>query len=116
RLARAIKYDNAGKIEFLYELDPPAWVFLAMNPRLQGEHTVTEVITGLDLVRAQILIAQGHLLPGAEVGMPRQEAVPRNGFAIQCRITTEDPANKFILDYGRILAYRSPGGFGVRLD
>jgi pyruvate carboxylase len=87
-----------------------------MNPRIQVEHTVTEVITGLDLVRAQILIAQGHALHSPEVGMPLQADIPRNGFAIQCRITTEDPENKFIPDYGRILAYRSPGGFGVRLD
>ena len=87
-----------------------------MNPRIQVEHTVTEVITGIDLVRAQILIAQGYPLHGPEVGMPRQDDVPRNGYAIQCRITTEDPENKFMPDYGRILAYRSPGGFGIRLD
>ena len=87
-----------------------------MNPRIQVEHTVTEVITGLDLVRAQILIAQGHELHGPEVGMPPQDQVPRNGYAIQCRVTTEDPENKFTPDYGRILAYRSTGGFGIRLD
>ncbi|HMP84677.1 MAG TPA: pyruvate carboxylase, partial [Verrucomicrobiota bacterium] len=86
------------------------------NPRIQVEHTVTEVITGLDLVRSQILIAQGHALHGPEVGMPRQEHIPKNGYAIQCRVTTEDPENKFMPDYGKILAYRSPGGFGVRLD
>ena len=116
RMARAVKYDNAGTIEFLYDLDRHEWFFIEMNPRIQVEHTVTEVITGLDLVRAQILIAQGHSLFSREVGMPAQAEVPRNGFAIQCRITTEDPENKFIPDYGRILAYRSPGGFGVRLD
>jgi pyruvate carboxylase len=116
RMARAIRYDNAGTIEFLYDLDRHEWFFIEMNPRIQVEHTVTEVITGLDLVRAQILIAQGHALHSPEVGMPAQAEVPRNGFAIQCRITTEDPENKFIPDYGRILAYRSPGGFGVRLD
>ena len=87
-----------------------------MNPRIQVEHTVTEVITGLDLVRAQILIAQGHELHGPEVRMPLQDQVPRNGYAIQCRLTTEDPENKFMPDYGKILAYRSTGGFGIRLD
>jgi pyruvate carboxylase len=116
RMAREIRYDNAGTIEFLYDLDRHEWFFIEMNPRIQVEHTVTEVITGLDLVRAQILIAQGHALHSPEIGMPTQANVPRNGYAIQCRITTEDPANKFIPDYGRILAYRSPGGFGIRLD
>jgi pyruvate carboxylase len=116
RMAREIRYDNAGTVEFLYDLDRHEWFFIEMNPRIQVEHTVTEVITGLDLVRAQILIAQGHALHSPEVGMPFQTEIPRNGYAIQCRITTEDPENKFIPDYGRIVAYRSPGGFGVRLD
>ncbi len=116
RIAREIRYDNAGTVEFLYDLDRHEWFFIEMNPRIQVEHTVTEVITGLDLVRAQILVAQGHSLHSPEVGMPHQSDIPRNGYAIQCRITTEDPENKFIPDYGRILAYRSPGGFGVRLD
>src|SRR5690606_13196548 len=116
RMAREIRYDNAGTVEFLYDLDRHEWFFIDMNPRIQVEHTVTEVITGLDLVRAQILIAQGHALHSPEVGMPAQAEVPRNGFALQCRITTEDPENKFMPDYGRIQAYRSPGGFGVRLD
>ncbi len=116
RLAREIRYDNAGTVEFLYDLDRHEWFFIEMNPRIQVEHTVTEVITGLDLVRAQILIAQGHALHSPEVGLPHQADIPRNGYAIQCRITTEDPENKFIPDYGRLIAYRSPGGFGVRLD
>ena len=116
RMAREIRYDNAGTLEFLYDLDRHEWYFIEMNPRIQVEHTVTEVITGLDLVRAQILVAQGYELPGPEVGMPPQERVARNGFAIQCRLTTEDPDNKFMPDYGRILAYRSTGGFGIRLD
>ena len=116
RMAREVRYDNAGTIEFLYDLDAHKWFFIEMNPRIQVEHTVTEVITGLDLVRAQILIAQGHSLHSPEVGMPLQDAVPRNGYAIQCRVTTEDPENKFMPDYGRLLAYRSPGGFGIRLD
>ncbi|MDB6168861.1 MAG: cfiB 2 [Verrucomicrobia bacterium] len=116
RMAREVRYDNAGTIEFLYDLDRHEWFFIEMNPRIQVEHTVTEVVTGLDLVRAQILIAQGHALHSPEVGMPRQADVPCHGYAIQCRITTEDPENKFVPDYGRIVAYRSPGGFGVRLD
>ena len=87
-----------------------------MNPRIQVEHTVTEVVTGLDLVRAQILIAQGHALHSPEVGMPPQDQIARNGYAIQCRVTTEDPENRFTPDYGKLLAYRSPGGFGIRLD
>jgi pyruvate carboxylase len=116
RLARAIRYDNAGTVEFLYDLDQHEWFFIEMNPRIQVEHTVTEVVTGLDLVRAQILIAQGHSLHSKEVGMPVQNQVPRNGYAIQCRVTTEDPENRFMPDYGKILAYRSPGGFGIRLD
>jgi pyruvate carboxylase len=116
RMAREIRYDNAGTIEFLYDLDRHEWFFIEMNPRIQVEHTVTEVITALDLVRAQILIAQGYPLHGAPVGMPVQEKVARNGYAIQCRLTTEDPENKFTPNHGRILAYRSTGGFGIRLD
>ncbi len=116
RIAREIRYDNAGTIEFLYDLDKHEWFFIEMNPRIQVEHTVTEVITGLDLVRAQILIAQGYPLHGPEVNMPLQPDIARNGYAIQCRVTTEDPENKFMPDYGKILAYRSPGGFGIRLD
>jgi pyruvate carboxylase len=116
RMASEIRYDNAGTIEFLLDLDTFEWYFIEMNPRIQVEHTVTEEITGLDLVRAQILIAQGHHLHGLEVGMPAQNQVPRSGYAIQCRVTTEDPENKFTPDYGKLLAYRSPGGFGVRLD
>lgn len=115
-LARSIKYDNAGTVEFLYDLDRHEWFFIEMNPRIQVEHTVTEVVTGLDLVRAQLLIAQGHSLHSPEVGMPEQAAVPRNGFALQSRVTTEDPENKFMPDYGRLMAYRSPGGLGIRID
>jgi pyruvate carboxylase len=116
RIAREIRYDNAGTIEFLYDLDKHEWFFIEMNPRIQVEHTVTEVITGLDLVRAQISIAQGYALHSPEVNMPEQPDIPRNGYAIQCRVTTEDPENKFMPDYGKIQAYRSPGGFGIRLD
>ena len=115
-LNREIGYDNAGTVEFLLNQDTNEWFFIEMNPRIQVEHTVTEVITGIDLVRAQILIAQGHSLRSAELDLPEQENVPRNGYAVQCRITTEDPENKFTPDYGRILTYRSAGGFGIRLD
>ena len=116
KLCTEIKYDNAGTVEFLYDQDTKEWFFIEMNPRIQVEHTVTEVITGVDLVRSQILIADGKPMHGAEVGIPAQNEIPRNGFAVQCRITTEDPENKFQPDYGRILTYRSAGGFGVRLD
>jgi pyruvate carboxylase len=115
-IANQIGYDNAGTVEFLLDLDTNDWFFIEMNPRIQVEHTVTEVITGIDLVRAQILVAQDHPLHGPELDMPLQSEVPRNGVAVQCRITTEDPANKFTPDYGRILTYRSAGGFGIRLD
>src|SRR5688500_20213281 len=81
RMAREIRYDNAGTVEFLYDLDRHEWFFIEMNPRIQVEHTVTEVITGLDLVRAQILIAQGHPLHSAAVGMPYQTEAPPNGSA-----------------------------------
>lgn len=88
-----------------------------MNPRIQVEHTVTEQITGVDLGPGpRCLIAQGHSLTSRELGLPAPGQVPRNGFAIQCRVTTEDPGNKFMPDYGKILAYRSSGGFGLRLD
>jgi pyruvate carboxylase len=116
KLCQEIKYNNAGTVEFLYDQDTKEWFFIEMNPRIQVEHTVTEVITGIDLVRSQILISDGKPMHGPEVGIPAQEAIPRNGFAVQARITTEDPENKFQPDYGRILTYRSAGGFGIRLD
>jgi pyruvate carboxylase len=116
KIAKEIQYNNAGTVEFLVDADTHKWFFIEMNPRIQVEHTVTEVITNIDLVRSQILIAQGHSLFSAEVGMPPQGEIPRHGFAIQCRVTTEDPENKFAPDYGRILTYRSAGGFGLRLD
>ncbi|HVF09591.1 MAG TPA: pyruvate carboxylase, partial [Abditibacteriaceae bacterium] len=116
RLAREIGYDNAGTVEFLLDLDRQEWFFIEMNPRIQVEHTVTEVITGIDLVRSQILIAQGRALHGTDLNLPPQNEIPRIGFAVQARITTEDPENKFTPDYGKLLAYRSAGGFGIRLD
>ncbi|MEX2381029.1 MAG: pyruvate carboxylase [Opitutales bacterium] len=116
RIGREIHYDNAGTVEFLLDCDTQEWFFIEMNPRIQVEHTVTEVITGLDIVRAQIQVAEGHSLHSREVAFPEQEKVARNGFAIQCRITTEDPENAFTPDYGKILSYRSAAGFGIRLD
>lgn len=116
RIAREIGYNNAGTIEFLYDLDTKAWYFIEMNPRIQVEHTVTEQITGIDLVRSQILIAQGASLHGEELALPEQDQIPRMGYAVQCRVTTEDPENKFTPNYGKIITYRSAGGFGVRLD
>ncbi len=116
KVAESVKYNNAGTVEFLYDLDTNEWFFIEMNPRIQVEHTVTEVITGIDLVRSQILIAKGHEMFDHEVDMPTQENIPRNGYAVQARITTEDPANNFSPDYGKISNYRSAAGFGIRLD
>jgi len=115
-IAKEIGYDNAGTIEFLYDLDTREWFFIEMNPRIQVEHTVTEQITGIDLVRAQILIAQGAALHGSELALPKQKDIPRMGFAVQCRVTTEDPENKFTPNYGKILTFRAAEGFGIRLD
>src|SRR5690606_29159446 len=92
------------------------WYFIEVNPRIQVEHTVTEMVTGIDIVRSQILIAQGYELHGPELGLPTQDEVPLYGYALQCRVTTEDPANNFVPDYGKIHTYRSPAGFGIRLD
>ncbi|MBC7928737.1 MAG: ATP-grasp domain-containing protein, partial [Bryobacteraceae bacterium] len=115
-LSRAAGYYSAGTVEFLVDADSGEWFFIEVNPRVQVEHTVTEMVTGVDIVRSQILIAQGHQLHGEELGLPKQEDVPLHGFALQCRVTTEDPANNFTPDYGKIHTYRSPAGFGIRLD
>ena len=115
-IAKSIGYYSAGTVEFLYDLDTEEWFFIEMNPRVQVEHTVTEVITGIDIVRSQILIAQGQSLHGDQIGIPAQEAIPRNGYAIQARVTTEDPEKNFTPDYGKIVNYRSAAGFGIRLD
>jgi len=116
RIANHSGYYNAGTVEFLVDSDTGAWYFIEVNPRVQVEHTVTEIVTGIDIVRAQIQVAMGLDLHGAEMGIPRQEEIPLYGYALQCRITTEDPANSFTPDYGRIQTYRSPAGFGIRLD
>jgi pyruvate carboxylase len=116
KLARAANYYNAGTVEFLVDADTFEWFFIEVNPRVQVEHTVTEVITGVDIVRTQIQVAQGLALHGEEIGLPAQEEIPLHGTALQCRVTTEDPANNFTPDYGKIHTYRSPAGFGIRLD
>ncbi len=115
-IGRKVGYDNAGTVEFLVDVDAGAFSFIEVNPRLQVEHTVTEVVTGVDIVRNQILIASGVPLPDPEIGIASQSEVQTTGYAIQCRITTEDPTNNFTPDYGRITHYRSSGGLGLRLD
>ncbi len=115
KLASAVGYVNAGTVEFLVE-PGGTYYFIEMNPRIQVEHTVTELYTGIDIVKSQIRIAEGYPLHSPEIGIPCQESISRRGFAIQCRITTEDPANNFMPDYGRIAHYRPSGGFGIRLD
>ncbi|MDZ7639656.1 MAG: pyruvate carboxylase [Bryobacterales bacterium] len=116
KLARHCGYVNAGTVEFLVDADTEEFFFIEVNPRIQVEHTVTEVVTGVDIVRSQIMVAQGLPLHSAEIGLARQEEITLRGVAIQCRITTEDPANNFVPDYGKINTYRSPAGFGIRLD
>jgi len=116
KLAREVKYTHAGTVEFLVDHESGEWYFIEMNPRIQVEHTVTEEITSIDIVRSQILIAQGHRLHEEPMGLPEQDKIEKTGFAIQCRITTEDPENGFTPDFGKILTYRSAGGFGIRLD
>jgi len=115
KIARAVSYKSAGTVEFLAGADGRHY-FIEMNPRIQVEHTVTEVITGVDIVQSQILIAQGYALDSREIGIPSQDAVSARGYAVQCRITTEDPANGFAPDTGRINVYRTGSGFGIRLD
>ncbi|HQT46390.1 MAG TPA: pyruvate carboxylase [Acidocella sp.] len=116
-LGRATDYCNAGTVEFLMDMDTGAFYFIEVNPRVQVEHTVTEVVTGLDIVKAQIHVAEGgHIGNLAETGIPEQGGIKLNGHALQCRITTENPENNFIPDYGRITAYRGAFGFGIRAD
>ena len=115
KIAKSVGYVNAGTLEFLVDKSG-SYYFIEMNPRIQVEHTVTEMVTGIDLVRAQILIAEGYPLSTPEIGLSCQEDVHVHGYAIQCRVTTEDPSNNFAPDNGKITAYRTGGGFGVRLD
>ncbi|MCI2947336.1 pyruvate carboxylase [Staphylococcus caledonicus] len=114
QLMHDIKYVNAGTVEFLVSGDE--FFFIEVNPRVQVEHTITEMITGIDIVKTQILVADGANLFDERIAMPKQEDIQSLGYAIQCRITTEDPTNDFMPDSGTIIAYRSSGGFGVRLD
>jgi pyruvate carboxylase len=115
-IGKAVNYDNAGTVEFLVDADSGEFYFIEVNPRIQVEHTVTEEVTGFDVVRSQILIASGEPLSSPKIGLATQSDVTTNGYAIQCRVTTEDPANKFMPDYGRVTHYRSAGGMGIRLD
>ncbi|WP_035957779.1 pyruvate carboxylase [Bryobacter aggregatus] len=115
-LAKVANYENAGTVEFLVDVDRDEWFFIEVNPRVQVEHTVTEMVTGIDIVRTQIQVAQGLSLHSPEIGLPEQKDIHVNGFALQCRVTTEDASQNFQPDYGRIHTYRSPAGFGIRLD
>lgn len=114
-LMKHVGYENAGTVEFLVTQDE-SFYFIEVNPRVQVEHTITEMITGVDIVQTQIRVAEGESLHSDLVGIPQQEEIKMLGFAIQSRITSEDPENGFLPDTGKIKAYRSPGGFGVRLD
>ncbi|MBN6889178.1 pyruvate carboxylase [Cytobacillus horneckiae] len=114
KLMKNVDYINAGTVEFLVSGDK--FYFIEVNPRVQVEHTITEMITGIDIVQTQLLVAEGHDLHSHKVGIPQQEDIHVVGYAIQSRVTTEDPLNNFMPDTGRLMAYRSGGGFGVRQD
>jgi pyruvate carboxylase len=116
KLARAVNYTHAGTVEFLMDADTGAFYFIEVNPRIQVEHTVTEAVTGVDIVKAQIKITEGAKIGDGDSFVPEQGDIRLLGHALQCRVTTEDPENNFTPDYGRITAYRSAAGFGVRLD
>ncbi len=115
QLMKNVNYINAGTVEFLVT-NSGEFYFIEVNPRVQVEHTITEMVTGIDIVQSQILIASGEELHGSAIGIPEQDKISCNGYAIQSRVTTEDPSNNFMPNTGRINAYRSGGGFGVRLD
>ena len=114
-IGKNVNYTNAGTVEFLVDNDENIF-FIEVNPRIQVEHTVTEEVTGIDIVRSQILIAAGISLTSAAINIQSQESLTCRGFAIQCRVTTEDPENDFKPDYGTIVAYRNAGGYGIRID
>src|SRR3984957_13200881 len=116
QLARKANYRNAGTVEFLYDVDAQKWYFIEVNPRIQVEHTVMEMFTGIDLVRSQMLEAQVYQLHEPPIALPQQADVLLHGAALQCRVTTEDPDQNFAPDYGKLSTYRSPAGFGIRLD
>jgi pyruvate carboxylase len=115
KMGRAVNYQNAGTVEFLVDKEENVY-FIEVNPRIQVEHTITEEITGIDIVRSQILIAMGYKLSDSCIFIQDQKDVPKKGYAIQCRVTTEDPTNGFKPDFGTIIAYRNAAGFGIRLD
>ncbi len=115
RICRKVNYNNVGTVEFLVDKDENVY-FIEVNPRIQVEHTITEEITRVDIVRSQILIAKGHRLSDPVIWIHKQEDVVARGVAIQCRITTEDPLNNFKPDFGTIVEYRNAAGFGIRLD
>ena len=115
KLMKNVDYISAGTVEFLATPDGKFY-FIEVNPRIQVEHTVTEQITGIDIVQTQIKIAEGYNLHGPEIALPQQDELTTIGHAIQCRITTEDPSNNFMPDTGKLITYRSGGGFGIRLD
>jgi len=114
-ICKAVDYNNIGTVEFLVDDDGSIY-FIEVNPRIQVEHTVTEVVTNIDLVKIQLFVAGGYKLADEQIKLPSQEAVKVSGYALQCRITTEDPANGFKPDYGTVSTYRSASGFGIRLD
>jgi len=116
KIANATSYLGAGTVEFLMDMDTGAFYFIEVNPRVQVEHTVTEEVTGIDIIKAQIHLVEGAKIGSPESGVPSQEDIKLNGHAMQCRITTEDPEQNFVPDYGRITAYRGASGFGIRLD
>ena len=115
-IGNQVNYENAGTVEFLVDADTNKFYFIEVNPRIQVEHTVTEQVTGIDIVKSQLLVAQGVPLSDERIGLSSQSDVEVRGFALQCRVTTEDPENNFLPDYGRISHYRSAAGMGVRLD
>ena len=115
KIAKHVGYVNAGTLEFLVD-ENENFYFIEMNPRVQVEHTVTEMITGIDIVQSQILIAQGHRLDDEQINIKNQEDIQIRGYSIQCRITTEDPKNNFMPDTGKVQVYRTGSGFGIRLD
>jgi len=116
RLARAAHYSHAGTVEYLYDVDSGKYYFIEVNPRIQVEHTVTEVVTGVDIVKAQIRVTEGARVGDEDSFIPLQQDISLRGHALQCRVTTEDPENHFTPDYGKIGVYRSAAGFGIRLD
>src|SRR3954465_14604516 len=116
QIGRAVRYRNAGTVEFLQDAETGKFYFIEVNPRIQVEHTVTEAVTGIALVKAQIRIGDGAKIGDEASGVPKQAEIHVTAHALQCRVTTEDPENNFSPDYGKITAYRSPAGFGIRLD